>query len=101
MPAVVIAVTSRVPGCIWVLSFAGFVVGVAFGGAVEDLRGRGDLGFGGLQDRVLAGAFPGGECGAEVAVVGLRGGVLLALAVGEPVGERAVRGGQVLEPRGH
>ena len=83
------------------LSFCGLVVGVAVCGALEDLRGRRDLGLGGLQDRVLAGSGPGGERRAEVAVIGVLGRDPLALPVREPVGERAMSGGQVLDPLAH
>ena len=80
------------------LSVRGFPVGVAVCGALEDVRGRRDLGLGGLQDGVLSWSGPGGECRAEVAVVGVFGGDPLALAVREPGGEGAVRGGQVFDP---
>ena len=85
-------------GCAGLLSVRGFPVGVAVGGALEDVRGRRDLGLGGLQDGVLSWSGPGGECRAEVAVVGVFGGDPLALPVREPGGEGAVRSGQVLDP---
>src|SRR5208337_515643 len=68
-------------GCAGLLSVRGFPVGVAVCGALEDVRGRRDLGLGGLQDGVLSWSGPGGECRAEVAVVGVFGGDHLALPV--------------------
>ena len=82
-------------------SICGLQVGVTVGGALQDLRGRRDLGFGRLQDRVLARSGPGRERRAEVTVVRVLGRDHQALPVGERGGERAVRGGQVLDPRGH
>ena len=79
-------------------SLSGLPVGVAVRGALEDLRGRRDLGLGGLQDRVGAGAGPGRERQAEVAVVGVFGRDPLALPVRELAGERVVPGGEVLDP---
>src|SRR5271165_5180935 len=98
MLVAVIAVTSWPSGCTGGLSFAGLVVGVAVRSALEDLRGRRDLGLGGLQDRVFAWAGPGGERRAEVAIIGVLGRDPLALPVGEPGGERAMCCGQVLDP---
>jgi hypothetical protein len=86
------------PGTRRRLSVGGLVISVALGGAMEDVRGWRDLGFGRLQDRVVAGAGPGGESLAEVAVVGVRGRDRQALPVPEPVGEGAAGGGQVLDP---
>ena len=54
----------------------GLPVGVALCGALEHVRGRRDLGLGGLQDRVGAGAGPGRERRAEVAVAGSSDGIL-------------------------
>src|SRR5271166_1011127 len=85
-------------GGVGLLLICGFPVGVAVYGALEDVRGRRDLGLGGLQDGVLSWSGPGGEGRAEVAVVWVFGGDPLALAVREPGGEGAVRGGQVFDP---
>ena len=54
--------------------------------------------FGWLQDRVLIRPRPGRECLAQVAVIGVGGGDGQGLPPGEPLGERAVRGGQVGDP---
>ena len=56
---------------------------------------------GGCKIASLAGRGQGGEGLAQVAVPGILGGDRQALPVGEPVGERAVRGGQVLDPLAH
>ena len=55
-------------------------------------------GLGGCRIASGAGAGPGRERQAEVAVVGVFGRDRLALPVGELVGERVVPGGQVLDP---
>ena len=98
IPIAVTVVTSRVPACIGYLSICGFPVSVAVGGSFEDARGGSDLGLGRLQDRVSFWPRPGRERLAEVAVAGVLGGDRLALPMGEPTGERAVPGGQVLDP---
>ena len=56
---------------------------------------------GGCKIASLAGPGPGRERLAEVAVVGVLGRDRQALPVGEPLGERAVPGGQVLDPLAH
>ena len=75
--------------------------GVVVHHALQDLRRRGDLGFGRLQNGVLIRAGPGGERLAEVAVVGVFGRDCLALAVGKFVGEYLSPGGQVFDPLVH
>jgi hypothetical protein len=65
---------------------------------LENLRGRPDLGLRRLQDRVLFWPGPRRERLSQVTVVGIVGWDRLALPVCEPVGEGAVRGGQVLDP---
>ena len=87
-----------VPGCTGPLSICGLPVGVAVRGALEDLRGRADLGLGRLQDGVPGRSWPGRERLAEVPVVGILGRDRQALPFGERVGERLVRGGQVFDP---
>ena len=82
-------------------SVCGLQVGVAVGGTLQDLRGRRDLGFGRLQDRVLARPRPGRERRAEITVVRVLGRDHQALPVRERGGKRPVGGGQVLDPRGH
>src|SRR5215469_10826701 len=79
-------------------SISGFPVGVAVCRTLEDSRGGRDLGLGRLQDRLLAGAGPGGECRAVVAVIGVLRRDHLALPVGQPVSEGAVAGCQVGDP---
>jgi hypothetical protein len=74
------------------LSVGGFPVGVAVCGAFEYLRGRPDLRFGWLQDRIPGTPGPGRERLAQIAEAGIRGGDGQALPVGQPPGERAVRG---------
>jgi hypothetical protein len=88
-------------GCTRQLSIGGFPVGVAVRGAFEHVRGRPDVWLGRLQDRVPARTRPGRECLAKVAVPGVFGGDGQALPVGEPLGERAVRGGQFVDPLAH
>ena len=79
----------------------GLPVGVTAGGTLQDLRGRRHLGLGRLQDRVFAWSGPGRERRAEVIVVRVLGWDHQALPVRQRGGERAVGGGQVLDPRGH
>src|ERR1700683_1123304 len=62
-----------IPGWTAPLSICGFRVGVAVHGALEDLRGWADLGFGWLQDGVVAWPGPGRERLAEVPVIGIFG----------------------------
>ena len=83
------------------LSIGGFPVGVAVCGAFEYVRGRPDLRLRRLQDRVPCLPGPGREGLAQVAVVRVLGGDRQALPVGEPLGESAVRGGQVGNPLAH
>jgi hypothetical protein len=61
-------------------------------------RGWLDVGLERLQDRVLAGAGPGGERWAEVLVVEVFCGDHQALPFGQPIGESAVLYGRVLDP---
>jgi hypothetical protein len=57
-------------------SIRGLLVGVVVHHALEDLRGRRDLGFGRLQDGTLSRPGPGGKCLAEIAVVGSSDGTV-------------------------
>jgi len=63
----------------------------------QDPAGRLDLGLGRLENRVRVESLPGRERGPVVFVVGVFGGDLQALALGQLVGELAVPGGQVAE----
>ena len=83
------------------LSIGGFPVGVAVGGAFEDAAGTAGSPVWAAARSRLCVAGPGREGLAEVAVVGVLGGDGQALPVGEPFGEGAVRGGQVLDPLAH
>src|SRR5260370_15598751 len=74
-------------GCCGPPSIGGFPVGVAVGGAFENLKRRPDLRLGWLQDRVSGGPGPRRERLAQVAVPGVLGGDGQALAGGEPLGE--------------
>jgi hypothetical protein len=80
------------------LSACGFGVGVAVGGALQDLRGRRDLGFGRLQDGVFGWSGPGRERLAEVPVAGVLGWDGQALPFGERGGEGPVGDGEVCDP---
>jgi hypothetical protein len=79
-------------------SIGGLPIGVPVGGAFEDQRRGLDLGLGRLQDRAIGRSGPGRERRAELPVVRVLGRDQQALPVREPVGERAVRGSQVLDP---
>ena len=83
------------------LLVCGLPVGIAVRGTFEDLRGWPDFRFWRLQDRVSGEPRPGRESLAEVAVIGVLGGDGQVLQVREPLGERAVRGCQVLNPLAH
>jgi len=85
----------------WPLSIRGLPVGVAVRGAFEYLRRGPDLRFGWLQDRVPVRPGPGRERLAQVPAIRILGRHGQALPVGEPLGERAVRGGQVRDPLAH
>jgi hypothetical protein len=80
-----------------VVSVCGFHVRVAVGEPFQDPRRRLDLGPWRLEDRARVGSGPGRECGSVVLVVGVFGGDLQALALGQLVGELAVPGGQVVD----
>ena len=87
-----------VHGAVEYRSVCGLEVGIAIDGMLEDLRGRPDLRLGRLQDRVVAWSWPERERLAEVAVAGILRRDQQVQPVCEPVGEGAVRGGQVLDP---
>jgi hypothetical protein len=91
----------RVQGCTGPPSLRGFPVGVAVCGAFEYVRGRPDLRPGWLQDRIRAWPRPERKRLPQIAIAGIRGGDGQALPVGEPLGERAVRGGEVGDQLAH
>jgi len=65
----------RVQGAHGRLSVCGLPVGIAVRGTFEDLRGWPDFRVGRLQDRVYGEPWPGRESLAEVAVIGVLGGM--------------------------
>jgi len=73
-------------------------VQVAIQGALQDLLGWLDLGFGRLQDGVPNWSWPGWEGLAEIAVIGILGRGSQTLPVSQSLGERATPGGEVLDP---